>query len=168
MELESVIRKRESVRKFSDKKVSHEDIIKILEIANLAPTAKNIQPQVIYVLESEESIQKINECSPCIYGAKTVLLVCTNKEISFHKENGFGYEIDPSIVSTHILLEATNLGIDNIWIEMFDSNKVKETFNLDENIIPICLIPLGYRDESYKGSINHNKRKNINEYVTFI
>ena len=66
------------------------------------------------------------------------------------------------------MLEATNLGIDSIWIEMFDSNKVKEAFNLDENIIPICLIPLGYRDESYKGSINHNKRKNINEYVTFI
>jgi len=167
MEFESLIKKRESVRKFSSKKVSHENIIKILNAGNYAPTARNIQPQVIYVLESEDAISKINECSPCIYGAQTVLLVCTNKEISFHKDN-FGYEIDPSIVTTHMMLEATNLGVDNIWVEMYDEKKIKELFNLDDNIMVVALLPIGYRDESYNGSINHNKRKDINEYVKFI
>ena len=50
MEFNDVIRKRTATRKFSNKKISQEDIIKILEAGNLAPTAKNFQPHYIYVV----------------------------------------------------------------------------------------------------------------------
>ena len=62
-------------------------------------------------------------------------------------DNYSTYEIDACIVATHMMLEATNLGIDNIWIEMFDKNKLKQVFNLGDNIEPICLLPIGYRSD---------------------
>ena len=39
------------------------------------------------------------------------------------KENYSSYETDACIVATHMMLEATNVGIDNIWIAMFDNEK---------------------------------------------
>ena len=56
MEFNDVIRKRTATRKFSNRKLSQEDIEKILEAGRLAPTAKNFQPQLIYVVISEEKI----------------------------------------------------------------------------------------------------------------
>ena len=166
MNFEDVIRNRFSTRSFKDEKISKEQLDKILEAGRLAPTAKNIQPQKVYVLDSDDALNKINECSPCIYGAKTVLLVCSDKEIAFHKENYSTYEMDACIVATHMLLEATNVGVDSVWVEMFDNNKVKSLFNIKEE--PICLIPLGIRTDDYVQSPMHSKRKDINEIVEYL
>ena len=51
MEFDKVIKERTAVRKFKDVVVSDDKINKILEAGRLAPTAKNIQPQVIYVIK---------------------------------------------------------------------------------------------------------------------
>ena len=166
MYFEDVIRNRTAVRKFKNKKIEKEQLDKILEAGRLAPTAKNIQPQKIYVIDSKDAINKINEASPCIYGAQTVLLVCSDKNLAFSKENHSTYEMDACIVATHMMLEATNVGVDNIWIEMFDKNKIKESFNIKEE--PICLIPLGYRDNDYTGNPMHTIRKEINEIVEYL
>ena len=166
MEFEEVIRKRCATRSFKKERIKREQLERILEAGRLAPTAKNLQPQKIYVLESEDALRKINDASPCIYGAQTVLLVCSDKSIAFSKENHSTYEMDACIVATHMMLEATNVGVDNIWVEMFDVNKVKELFNIKEE--PICLIPLGYRTEDYNGNPNHNIRKNISELVEYL
>ena len=168
MNFEELINKRESVRMFSDRKVDKELIMKIINAGRLAPTAKNNQPEIIYVIESEDAIKKLDEASPCRYNAPVVLLVCADKNIAWNKENYSSCEMDASIVSSFMILEATNLGVDNIWVKMFDENKIKELFNLEENIVPICLIPLGYRKEEYKGSPNHLNRKNIDDIVKFI
>ena len=76
--------------------------------------------------------------------------------------------MDASIVATHIMLEATNLGVDNIWIEMFDKQKLKNEFELDDNLEPICLIPLGYKADDYAGNPLHNQRKDLKDIVMFI
>lgn len=44
--------------------------------------------------------------------------------------------MDACIVATHMMLEATNVGVDNIWIEMF-VKRIKKTIYLDANIEPI-------------------------------
>lgn len=166
MNFEDVIRERFSTRSFKDEKVSKEQLDKILEAGRIAPTAKNSQPIKIYVIESDEALNKINDCSPCIYGAKTVLLVCGNKETSFHKGAHSSHEIDASIVATHMILEATNLGVDSVWVGMFDDDKVKETFNLEYE--PVCIIPLGYHTDDYKPSPMHSTRKDISEIVEYL
>lgn len=168
MEFNDVIKKRTATRKFSNKKISQEDIEKILKAGNLAPTAKNLQPQFIYVVISEEGLKKIEEITPCRYNAQCCLLVCSDKEKAFHKEDYSTFEMDATIVATHMILEAANLNIDSTWIEAFDKNETKNVFDLDDNIEPVCIINLGYRTDDCPENPMHNQRKNINEMVKYI
>ena len=167
MEFEKVIRKRFSVRKFKNEPIDNELFNKILEAGNLAPTAKNNQPQKIYVVQSKEGLDKIDKASPCRYNAPVCLIVASDKNLAWSKENYSTYEMDACIVATHMMLEATNLGVDNIWVEMFDKNLLKQEFNLGENIEPICLIPLGYKTDDCTPSPMHNKRKDLSEIVEY-
>ncbi len=167
MEFEKVIRERFSVRKFKNDVISDELINKILEAGNLAPTAKNNQPQKIYVVKSKEGLEKIDKASSCRYNAPVCLIVASDKNIAWSKDNYSTYEMDACIVATHMMLEATNVGVDNIWIEMFDKNIIKQEFNLDANIEPICLIPLGYKTDDCKPSHLHNTRKDLSEIVEY-
>ncbi len=167
MEFEKVIIERKATRKFSNKEVEQEKLDKILEAGRIAPTAKNIQPIKIYVVQSKNGIEKIDRATPCRYGAPVVLLVCGDMDKSYKKE---GLEIsvmDSTIVATHMMLEATNIGIDNIWIEMFDADVLREEFNIPENLIPVCLLPLGYKSKLCPPSPFHKIRKNIKELVEY-
>jgi len=167
MEFENIIRKRTSVRKFSDKKVEQAKLAKILEAGRLAPTAKNNQPFKIFVVNSEEGLVKIDNASRCRYGAKTILIVCGNKEEAYHKGDYSTYEMDSCIVATHMMLEATNIGVDNIWIESFDENIIRKEFNIPSEFIPICLLPLGYKSVDCPINPLHEKRKNIKDIVEY-
>ena len=168
MELEKVIEERFSVRKFSTKKVEKDKLDRILHYGNLAPTAKNIQPQRIYVVESEEGLEKINKVSRCVYNAQTVLVICSDMETVYKDEFGDTADIDSSIVLTHMMLEAYNLGVDSVWVDLFDHIKIKEEFNIPENYKPVAIMPLGYREEGVEPSILHNTKKEIDEIVKYV
>lgn len=168
MEFEEIIRKRTSIRKFKDKKLEKEKLDKILEAGRVAPTAKNKQPQKIFVVESEFGLKKIDKASPCRYNAPVVLMVCSDKSIAFHKEDYSTYEMDATIVATHMMLEATNIEVENVWIEMFDQNILKKEFNLDENLEVICLLMLGYKSDDCPVNPMHNIRKPIHELVEYV
>lgn len=99
-------KKRFSVRKFSDRAIEQEKLEQILTVGNIAPTAKNLQPQRIYVLQSEEALSKLDAQTHCRYGAKTVLLFTydTDEEWKNPLEDSVhsGVE-DVSIVATHMM-----------------------------------------------------------------
>lgn len=167
MEFDKVIKERYSTRSFKDELISDELIKKILEAGNLAPTAKNNQPQKIYVVKSKEGLAKIDKASPCRYNAPICLIVASDKEIAWKKNDYSTYEMDACIVATHMMLEATNLGVDNIWIEMFDKDILKEEFQIPDNIEAICLIPLGYKTDDFEPSPLHYRRKDLTEIVEY-
>ena len=166
MEFEKVIKERFSTRKFSDKKVEKEKLAKILEAARLAPTAKNLQAFKIYVVESREGIEKIDKATRCRYNAPTVLVICGDKNSYSHGNHSY-VDIDTSIVTTHLMLAATNEGIDNIWIGLFEPDIIKEEFNLPDNLIPVNLLPIGYKTDDFKPSPMHTTRKNLEELVEY-
>lgn len=167
MEFEDIIRKRTSVRKFSNTKLEQEKLNKILEAGRLAPTAKNNQPIKIYIVNSNEGLEKIDKASRCRYGAQTVLIVCGNKDEAYHKGDYTTYEMDSCIVATHIMLEATNLGVDNIWVESFDENILKEEFEIPNELTPVLLMPLGYKTEDCPMNPLHDKRKALEEIIEY-
>lgn len=168
MEFEKVIRDRMAIRKFSNKKISDEIINKILEAGRVAPTAKNLQPIKIYVVSSDEGLRKIDNASRCRYNAPVSLLVCGNVEEAFSRGEYSTYVIDSCIVATHMLLEATNVGVDSIWIDLFDENVLREEFNIPDKLVPVALIMLGYRSDDCPYSANHDKRKKLDEIVQYI
>ena len=168
MNFDDVICNRYSARSFSDKKITKEELNKILEAGRIAPTAKNNQPIKIYIVESDIGLAKIDKASPCRYGSQTVLIVCGDKKEAFSNGSHSTYETDSCIVATHMMLEATNIGVDNIWIRLFDGEILRKEFNLPDNLIPVCLLPIGYKKEECKPSHLHEKRKNVEEIVDYL
>ncbi len=167
MELERVMKERFSVRKFKEEPVEDEWIQKILEAGRIAPTAKNNQPQKIYVVKSKDGLAKIDKASPCRYHAPVCLIIASDKRVAYADHQSSTYEMDACIVATHMMLEATNIGVDNIWVKMFDKDIIKQEFHLEEGIEPICLMPLGYREANCQPSPMHFIRKELSEMVEY-
>ena len=168
MEFIDVVNKRESTRKFNDEVIPEDLLNKILDVGRIAPSAKNFQPTKILVVRSSEGLEKIDRCTRCRFNANTVLIVCCDKNIAWKEEGDDSVVMDASIFATHVMLAATNYGVDNIWIKLFDKEKIIEEFNLSDILEPVCLMPLGYRREDYKGSPWHNIRKSLDEIVTYL
>ncbi len=168
MEFDKVIRERFSTRMFKTTQVEQEKIEKILEAGRLAPTAKNLQPQKIFVVKSEEGLEKIDRITPCRYQAPVCLVVCSDKEVAWSNNEDSSYEMDATIVATHMILEATNIGVNSVWVKMFDKQKLSNELNLKENMIPICIIDLGYKEDNCNPSPMHEQRKDLTEIVEYI
>ena len=167
MDFLELAKERYSVRKMSPEKVKQEDLNKILEAARLAPTAKNLQRQRLLVINTEEGIEKIKQCTQCDFGASTIIVISYEKddaenESDFSRKYGL---IDTGIVATHMCLEATNLGLGTTMVGLFDRELTSKLFNIPKKYQPELLLPIGYIDR--KPSILHSKRKDINEITKY-
>ena len=57
MEFAKLSAERYSLRKFSDRPVEQEKLTQVLEAGRSAPTAHNLQPQRIFVLQSPQALE---------------------------------------------------------------------------------------------------------------
>ena len=171
MELSKVIKKRYSVRKFREEPISDEILRTILEAGNAAPTAKNIQPQKIYVLQSPEALEKIRSLTRCAFNAPVVLLMAYDADIQWNNPLEAGItsgQQDISIVASHIMLAAWDLGIGSCWVNFFPNTETAKAFGLPSNEKPVLLMPLGYPAEDSVPSVNHSAKKDLSETVVFL
>lgn len=170
MDFTEVVRNRYSCKKFDGRKVEEEKLQEILKAGQAAPTAKNLQEQRIYVVESAENLAKIDAVTPCRYNAGTVLVVAFNKDNVFTYPGGkrnSGIE-DASIVATHMILAAYNAGVDSCWVNFFNPDELAKSLGLPENEEILMLMDLGYKAEGAKPLPNHSSRKDLSETVVRI
>ena len=170
MDFREVIRNRYSCKKYSDRTVEPEKLENILEAGRLAPTAKNLQEQHIYVVQSEGALAKIDELTPCRYGAPVVLAVAFDRNNVFTYPGGkrdSGVE-DATIVATHMILAAADEGLDSCWINFLDPEKTAEALGLPENEEILMLMDLGYAAEGAGPLPNHDSRKPLSETVSYL
>ena len=170
MEFKEVIKNRYSCKKYSNRQVEEEKLTAILNAGRLAPTAKNLQEQHVYVLQSPEALAKIDAVTPCRYGAPTVLVVAFDKNNVFTYPGGkrdSGVE-DATIVATHMILAAADEGVDSCWINFLDPEKLAETLGLPENEEVLMVMDLGYAAEGAGPLPNHSSRKELSETVSYM
>ena len=170
MEFKEVVKKRFSCKKYSSRKLEAAKLEAILEAGRLAPTAKNLQEQHVYVVQSEEMLTKIDGVTPCRYGAPVVLVVAFDKNNVFTYPGGkrdSGVE-DATIVATHMILAAADEGVDSCWINFFDPDKMAEAIDLPENEEILMLLDLGYAAEGAGPLPNHSSRKPLAETVCYL
>ena len=169
MEFTKIIENRYSCKDYTDKQVEKEKLTKILEAGRVAPTAKNLQEQKIYVVQSKEYLAKIDACTPCRYHAPTVLVVTYDKNNVFTypgEKRDSGVE-DATIVATHLLLAAYNEGIDSCWINFFDPQKIAQELNLPKNEEVVMMLDLGYGNQK-EPLPNHHLKKELAETVKYL
>lgn len=168
MDFLTLSKKRYSVRSYSDTPVSDDLIEKILIAAQNAPTAHNNQPQIIYVMRSQEALDIVDASTRARFGAPLVFVVCYDSNLSWKSKDGRDSgHWDASIIATHILLEATDLGLGSLWIGMFKPDVIREKLELPENIIPVCILPVGFASETSAPINLHDQRRPLSETVRF-
>ena len=171
MDFRDVVKNRYSCKKYDpNKKLESEKLLAILEAGRLAPTAKNLQEHHIYVLNSAESLEKIDKITPCRYGAPTVLVVTFDKTNVFTYPGGkrdSGVE-DATIVATHLILAAENEGVDSCWVNFLDPDKLSAELELPENEEVLMVMDLGYAAEGAGPLANHFSRKPLSETVSYM
>ncbi len=169
MDFTTLITERYSVRKFKDKKLEKEAIEKILKAGHIAPTGCNYQPQRILVLESDEALEKLKKCTKCHFNAPNAMLICYNRDECWTRKYDGAQSggIDASIVTTHMMLAAHNIGVGSCWVMHFDPATMKREFHIPENIEPLALLVMGYpADDSIPMNL-HSQYRDINEIVKY-
>lgn len=169
MEFDKLIAERFSVRNFKKEHLPQNVIDEILRAGHLAPTGCNLQPQRILVLNTDESAEKLKDCTKCHFDAPCAMLVCYNKEESWIRkyDGALSAPIDASIVATYMMLKAHSIGVGVCWVMHFDPDAMLKTFNIPQNIEPAALLVMGYPDDSAKPSDMHSKFRPIKDVVVY-
>lgn len=156
--MDNMIFKRTSVRSFSDKKITPEQINTLMKAAMAAPSGCNAQPWEFIVIQDRDSMNKIMEVHPfssMIKEAQAVIMVCADKtKLPFKVPNVELWPQDCSAATQNIMLQAADMGIGSVWLGVHPREELQaplaKLFNLPENVIPFSLIPMGYPKNEVK------------------
>ena len=153
-------KERYSVRSFKDTPIESEKLRLVLGAGRIAPTACNNQPQRIQVITAPSDLAKVDECTPCRFRAPVVLLVCYDRSVCWARkfDGANSGDVDASIVATHLMLAAQEVGLGTCWVMYFDPMKTAKLFALPENIVPVAFLPIGYPAEDAVPASQHSNR----------
>ena len=153
-------KKRYSVRSYKSQKVEQEKLDLILEAARVAPTAANLQPVRLIVVQEKEGLAKIEKAAN-IYNAPLAVIVCADHSTAWtrpfdKKQTG---DIDASILTDHMMLQASELGLGTVWVCYFKPDILSQEFNLPENLELVNILVIGYADEEPADPDRHGKTR---------
>ena len=169
MDFITIAKTRCSIRSYTDQKVEPEKLEKILEAAHVAPPAANLQPVRLIVVQSEEGLAKISKAAG-IYGAPLAIIVCADHNKAWvrpfdQKQTG---DIDTSILTDHMMLQATELGLGSVWVCYFKPDVLSQEFDLPANLEPVNILAIGYAGEDFADPERHGEtRIPVSELVSY-
>lgn len=127
-ELNTVIRNRRSVRKYTEEKVSQDKVDEIIEAGLWAASGMGKQAPVILQIDDKETRDQIAKLNAAVmgrdmdpfYGAPQVLIVLADRSAAT-------YLYDGALTMGNMMLKAYDLGVSSCWI-----HRAKEVFNTEE------------------------------------
>ena len=170
MDFEKLSAERYSLRKYSDRPVEPEKLALILEAGRNAPTAHNLQPQRIFVIQSPEALERADGCMGSHFHPPVIVAVAYDAEEAWKREtDGKNHgEIDAAIVATQMMLQAADLGLGTTYVGQFEPEKLWAAFPEMQGTMPIAMLTLGYPAEGAHPSRLHASRKPLEELVKYL
>jgi nitroreductase len=172
------IKRRLSVRKYTDRPVDEQTIMSLIESARLAPSGHNTQPwHFIIVRDSKmrKTLAKVSHNQPWMMKAP-VFIACV-ADIRSRPEMDNVVEVDEespqfelkqvirdtAIAAEHLVLEATSQGLGTCWVAWFVQEEIRPLLGLAKDKYLVCIITVGYTD----GKPRQVGRKAIEEMVHY-
>lgn len=152
MELQEVLQRRRSIRKYTEEPVSKEDIDLLMHAAMSGPSACNKTPWEFYVITDEAVLEKLRNASRYskIY-APLAIVVCGSLSRALPSQLAPYWIQDCSAATENILLAATDLGLGTVWCGIHPQKRaeerVREALDLTEKHIPLNIIYVGHPDQ---------------------
>ena len=148
---------RHSIRKYTDKELTSDEVRTILEAALLAPSSKSSRPWHFTVVENPEILKVMAQCKPQfahpIANASLAVVVSANPTVSDV------WIEDAAIAATYIQLQVEALGLGSCWIQLRNrlhddetsaSQWMKDYLDLDPELEVLCVITIGHKNEVRK------------------
>lgn len=151
MDMLEIMRSRRSVRRYTDEKLSDEQLKEIVSGALLAPSGHSKYPCEFIVVKSRELLEKMSHCrkgvAKMLEGAAAAVVVIADKD----KSDTFVE--DSCVAMMSMQLVATSLGVGNCWIQVRNrdaeddtpsENYLRGILNFPENFACQAILSLGY------------------------
>lgn len=169
MEFLELAKKRFSVRSYKEQKVEPEKLEKILQAAHVAPTAANLQPVHLIVVQEKEGMEKLSKAAN-VFHAPLAVIVCSDHDKAWVRpfDQKHTCDIDASILTDHMMMEATELGLGSVWICYFKPDVIRKEFKLPDHLEPVNILAVGYSDTEAADPGRHSRlRKPMEELVSY-
>lgn len=155
MDVQQAIKGRRSIRRFQDKEIPEELLVRLVEAGIWAPSGGNAQTWVYIIVKDRREIEKIKAISPGVLGMPAALItVCQDKELAYNKGGELGRDtisvMDAAIASQNIMLQAFAEGLGSCPVLSFHKKGVQKLLNLPDHIVPELIVILGYPAERPK------------------
>jgi len=149
------IKGRRSIRAYSSRNVSDEDVLRLIEAARWAPSAGNIQPWEFVIVRDPEVKGRLAAAAlnqSFVREAPVVIVVCADVARSGRGYGSRGEQLysiqDTAAAVENILLAAYALGLATCWVGAFMEREVAEAVHAPGNLRPVAIIPVGYAAET--------------------
>ncbi len=168
MEVLQAIRTRRSIRKFKSKKIPDAVLYTILESARWAPSAGNLQPWRIIVVEDREKKELLASESDQDFVAKApvVFVVCSDPSVCETEYDELGGKFCVQGVAAaiqNILITAHSFGLGAVWVGTFVEPKIRKALQIPDGTNIDAVIPIGFPDETPK----RKATLEMSDYVNF-
>lgn len=168
MSILEVARNRRSIRKYKEKPIPEDVLLRVLEAARLAPSGKNLQPWKFIIVRDKALKEKLARASSgqfFIAKAPVIIVGCGFPDNCYARMGRYmkSWPVDVTIALEHLILQAWEEGLGTCWIGSFEENEVKSILNIPENVRVLALTPLGYpaKTPSFRG------RKSLKEIISY-
>jgi nitroreductase len=136
------------VRAYADRPIPPALLGRVLEAARLAPSACNVQPWRLVVVQDPATRAQLAKLAAeqQFVGAAPVVLVCCGKRYP-QTYNWMGdklFLIDVAIAVDHLTLAARNEGLGTCWVGSFENELIKNLLGIPADHDVVALIPLGF------------------------
>ncbi len=173
-----LIKNRWSARAFSDQDISEEHLLTLVEAASWAPSSMNEQPwRYRSGLKGTPAFQQMWDClssgnQPWAKNAAAMLLCTTKKNFAQNGAPNRHTMHDTGMANALLMLQATEMGIYGHMMGGYNSEKLREIFQLEEDEIDVCIIALGFLgtpeqlEEPFRTrEITPRSRKEVEEFI---
>ena len=153
-----VIKERRSIRKFRSKSVPFEKIMDCIDIARWVPTPSNLQNVRFIVVQDKKKIDLIAPAcagQQWIASAPGIIVICNDPEKIIRDFDKLGKkyaEQSAAAAAMLFMLAAHEQKLATCWVGAFDEKVIRRELRIPDNVIPEIVIPLGYANESARGS----------------
>jgi nitroreductase len=147
MDFYEAVQARYSCRKYHDRPVEEEKLMRILEAARLAPSASNRQETRLVVVRNPAVRAALREAAhgqSFVGEAPIVIAGCAETDERVMASGFRADVVDVTIAMEHVALAAAAEGLGTCWIGAFDQQAAKRAIGAPDRVPVIHLMTLGY------------------------
>jgi nitroreductase len=148
----NAIFKRRSIRHYTGEDVKDSQITLLLKAAMCAPSARNQRPWHFVIVKDKKTLQRLSEThrySDMVKNAPIAIVVCGDIHLQNYRDY---WALDCSAATQNILIQAEDLGLGAVWVAVYPRDEridhVRSVLSLPEEIMPLCIIPVGHPAEN--------------------